>query len=168
MGIRKSLLVIDLPYNTYKNKSEALKNSKKAIKDTKCDAVKIEGGVRVKNIVRHLVKNKILVLGHIGITPQTEKGKLKIEKLPLKSNLGKIIICTSKPNESKKKSIKEITSMLKKETISLIFGCDIKHNKNIRNLIKSASFHLDISNKGIRLSLDTELGAITTMIKNLK
>ena len=57
MGIRKSLLVIDLPYNTYKNKSEALKNSKKAIKDTKCDAVKIEGGVRVKNIVRHLVKN---------------------------------------------------------------------------------------------------------------
>ena len=67
MGIRKSLLVIDLPYNTYKNKSEALKNSKKAIKDTKCDAVKIEGGVRVKNIVRHLVKNKIPVLGHIGI-----------------------------------------------------------------------------------------------------
>ena len=58
--------------------------------------------------------------------------------------------------------------MLKKETISLIFGCDIKHNKNIRNLIKSASYHLDISNKGIRLSLDTELGAITTMIKNLK
>ena len=97
-----------------------------------------------------------------------EKGKLKIEKLPLKSNLGKIIICTSKPNESKKKSIKEITPMLKKETISLIFGCDIKHNKNIRNLIKSASYHLDISNKGIRLSLDTELGAITTMIKNLK
>ena len=55
----------------------SLKNSKKAIKDTKCDAVKIEGGVRVKNIVRHLVKYKIPVLGHIGITPQTEKGKFK-------------------------------------------------------------------------------------------
>ena len=32
MGVKKSLLVIDLPYNTYRNKSEALRNSKKAIK----------------------------------------------------------------------------------------------------------------------------------------
>ena len=48
---KKSLLVIDLPYNTYRNKSEALKNSKKAIKETKCDAVKIEGGSRVKKVL---------------------------------------------------------------------------------------------------------------------
>ena len=77
MGIKKSLLVIDLPYKTYRNKSEALKNSKIALKETKCDAVKIEGGARVKEIVHHLVKNKIPVLGHIGITPQTVKGKFK-------------------------------------------------------------------------------------------
>tara|TARA_Y100001958_G_C21232293_1_gene558165 strand:- start:1676 stop:2452 length:777 start_codon:yes stop_codon:yes gene_type:complete len=77
MGVKKSLLVIDLPYNTYRNKKEALKNSKRAIKETKCDAVKIEGGTRVKNIVNHLVKNKIPVLGHIGVTPQTMKGKFK-------------------------------------------------------------------------------------------
>ena len=77
MGIKKSLLVIDLPYKTYRNKSEALKNSKIALKETKCDAVKIEGGVSVKEIVHHLVKNKIPVLGHIGITPQTVKGKFK-------------------------------------------------------------------------------------------
>tara|TARA_B100000989_G_scaffold190642_1_gene143597 strand:+ start:282 stop:1058 length:777 start_codon:yes stop_codon:yes gene_type:complete len=77
LGIKKSVLVIDLPYNTYRNKSEALKNSKKAIKETKCDAVKVEGGTRVKEIVKHLVKNKISVLGHIGITPQTAKGRFK-------------------------------------------------------------------------------------------
>ncbi len=77
MGIKKSLLVIDLPYKTYRNKSEALKNSKIALKETKCDAVKIEGGVSIKEIVHHLVKNKIPVLGHIGITPQTVKGKFK-------------------------------------------------------------------------------------------
>ena len=77
MGVKKSLLVIDLPYNTYRNKSEALKNSKRSIKETKCDAVKVEGGTRVKEIVKHLVKNKIPVLGHIGITPQTTKGKFK-------------------------------------------------------------------------------------------
>ena len=77
MGVKKSLLVFDLPYNTYRNKFEALKNSRKAINDTKCDAVKIEGGLKVKDIVRYLVKNKIPVLGHIGITPQTAKGKFK-------------------------------------------------------------------------------------------
>ena len=77
MGVKKSLLVIDLPFNTYRNKTEALKNSKIAIKETKCDAVKVEGGARVKDIVQHLVKNKIPVLGHIGITPQTVKGKFK-------------------------------------------------------------------------------------------
>ena len=75
MGTKKSLLAIDLPYNTYRNKSEALKNSKKALKETRCDAVKIEGGVRVRDIVRHLVKNNVPVLGHIGITPQTVKGR---------------------------------------------------------------------------------------------
>ena len=53
MGVKKSLLVFDLPYNTYRNKSEALKNSKRAIKETKCDAVKVEGGTRVKEIVKH-------------------------------------------------------------------------------------------------------------------
>ena len=77
MGTKKSLLVIDLPYNTYRSKSEALKNSKRAIKETKCDAVKVEGGTRVKEIVKHLIKNGISVLGHIGITPQTTKGKFR-------------------------------------------------------------------------------------------
>ena len=77
LGIKKSLMVVDMPYNTYRNKSEALKNSKVAIKETKCDAVKVEGGERVQHIVSHLVKNKIPVLGHIGLTPQTVKGKFK-------------------------------------------------------------------------------------------
>ena len=42
MGTKKSLLVIDLPYNTYRNKSEALRNAKMAIKETKCNAVKMD------------------------------------------------------------------------------------------------------------------------------
>ena len=37
----------------------------------------MEGGERVQHIVSHLVKNKIPVLGHIGLTPQTVKGKFK-------------------------------------------------------------------------------------------
>ena len=60
-GIKKSLMVVDMPYNTYRNKNEALKNAKKIIKETKCDAVKLEGGLKILKIVKHLKKNKILV-----------------------------------------------------------------------------------------------------------
>ena len=45
-GITKSLMVVDMPYNTYRNKSEALKNCKKVVKETKCDAVKLEEGIK--------------------------------------------------------------------------------------------------------------------------
>ena len=57
--------------------AEALKNCKKVMKETKCDGVKLEGGLRIKEIVKHLIKNKIPVLGHLGITPQTVRGKFK-------------------------------------------------------------------------------------------
>ena len=77
LGISKSLMIVDMPYNTYRNKAEALKNCKKVMKETKCDGVKLEGGLRVKEIVKHLIKNKIPVLGHLGITPQTVRGKFK-------------------------------------------------------------------------------------------
>ena len=77
LGVSKSLLVVDMPYNTYRTKSEALKNCKKVMKETKCDGVKLEGGLRIKEIVKHLIKNKIPVLGHLGITPQTVRGKFK-------------------------------------------------------------------------------------------
>ena len=76
-GIKKSLMVVDMPYNTYRNKSEALKNAKKIIKDSKADAVKLEGGKKIINIIKHLRENKINVMGHLGILPQSQKGKFR-------------------------------------------------------------------------------------------
>ena len=76
-GIKKSLMVVDMPYNTYRNKNEALKNAKKIIKETKCDAVKLEGGKKIINQVKFLMKNKIPVMGHLGLLPQSTKGKFK-------------------------------------------------------------------------------------------
>ena len=72
-----SMSIIDMPYNTYRNKIEALRNAKKIIKETKCDAVKLEGGLKILKIVEHLIKNKISVMGHLGILPQSVKGKFK-------------------------------------------------------------------------------------------
>ena len=73
MGIKKSLMIVDMPHNTYRNSSEALKNAKKIISKTKCDAVKLEGANKVINIIKYLVKNNIPVQGHLGLLPQTAK-----------------------------------------------------------------------------------------------
>ncbi len=72
-GVKKSLMVVDMPYNTYRNSKEALKNAKLVMRETKCDAVKLEGGKKIISIVNTLIKNNIPVMGHLGILPQSEK-----------------------------------------------------------------------------------------------
>ena len=67
---KKSIVVFDMPYKTYTNKFIAYKNAKKIIRMTKCDAVKLEGGKKIMNIVKHLVQKGIPVMGHIGLLPQ--------------------------------------------------------------------------------------------------
>ena len=78
-GISKSTLVIDMPYQTYRNKREAYQNAKKIIKSTKCDALKLEGGKKIINVVEYLIKKNIPIMGHIGLLPQSEKGKFKFK-----------------------------------------------------------------------------------------
>ena len=70
---KKSILVFDMPINTYRNLKEAKHNIKIVLKKTKCDAVKLEGGKKIIPIVKSLIKNKIPVMGLLGILPQTEK-----------------------------------------------------------------------------------------------
>ncbi len=73
LGVKKSIMIVDMPYNTYRNPREALRNAKLVMKKTKCDGVKIEGGKKIVPIVKILIKNKIPVMGHVGILPQTDK-----------------------------------------------------------------------------------------------
>ena len=73
MGVKKALMVVDMPHNTYRNSKEALRNAKKIMTKTKCDAVKVEGGKKVFQIVKTLIKNKIPVMGHLGLLPQSAK-----------------------------------------------------------------------------------------------
>ena len=83
MGIKKSLMVVDMPHNTYRNSKEALKNAKRIILKTKCDAIKLEGGKKIYNIVKVLIKNNIPVMGHLGLLPQSDKTfKFKGKKNP--------------------------------------------------------------------------------------
>ena len=73
MGIKKSLMVVDMPHNTYRDSSEALKNARAIILKTKCDAVKLEGGKKIYHVIKTLIKNKIPVMGHLGVLPQSAK-----------------------------------------------------------------------------------------------
>ena len=77
-GVNKSLLVVDMPKNSYKNIKDAEKNAKMVFKKTGCHAVKLESNNKNFNIIKNLVKKNIPVMGHIGFTPQFKK-RFKIE-----------------------------------------------------------------------------------------
>ncbi len=88
MGIKKSLMVVDMPHNTYRNSKEALKNAKKIMSKTKCDAVKLEGGKKISQTVRTLVRNNIPVMGHLGLLPQSDQNfKFKGKKISEKNKI---------------------------------------------------------------------------------
>ena len=77
-GVKKSLLVVDMPKNSYDDLKSAEKNALLIMKKTGCDAVKLESNNKNFKIIKKLVKKKIPVMGHIGYTPQFKK-KFKIE-----------------------------------------------------------------------------------------
>jgi len=69
-GAKNTFVVADIPFGSYQNKKQALKNATKIFKQTKADAVKIEGGMERADLVAHLCQNSIAVVGHIGLMPQ--------------------------------------------------------------------------------------------------
>ncbi len=70
-GRQNAMVVADLPFMSYQaSKSQAIENSGRLIK-AGADAVKLEGGLEVKDTVRAIVEVGIPVMGHIGFQPQT-------------------------------------------------------------------------------------------------
>ena len=67
---KKSMTIIDMPYKTYRNKKEALKNALDILTYTKAEFIKIETDYKNVDIVEYLSKNKVNVVSHIGVTPQ--------------------------------------------------------------------------------------------------
>ena len=168
LGAQKSLMVVDMPYNTYRNSTEALKNAKLIMKKTKCDGLKLEGGNKVIKIIKHLIKKRIPVMGHLGILPQSDKGKFRFKGKKLTER--NKILSEAKILESagvfsivlecvEKSLAKEITSSIKIPTIGIgsSINCDgqilvtddllglnpinlrfLKKYSNLRNVINTA------------------------------
>tara|TARA_B100001996_G_scaffold203975_1_gene156226 strand:+ start:811 stop:1587 length:777 start_codon:yes stop_codon:yes gene_type:complete len=156
LGIKKSLMIVDMPYKTYRNKKEALKNCKKIIKETKCDGVKLEGGVKIKNIVNHLIINKIPVMGHIGILPQLVRGKFKSK---------------GKSEKEKKQLMKDAVILEKMGCFGIVLECIEKNLSNkITKAIKIPTIGIGSSNccDGQILVTDDLLGLTNTKIKFVK
>ncbi|HXX63614.1 MAG TPA: 3-methyl-2-oxobutanoate hydroxymethyltransferase [Bacteroidota bacterium] len=70
-AVRNALIVVDMPFMSYQtNLDDAVRNCGRVMKEVGVGAVKIEGGEYVAEIVRHLVRIGIPVMGHLGLTPQ--------------------------------------------------------------------------------------------------
>ncbi len=70
IGAPNAFIVLDMPFGTYMNKDEALKNAIKVYQRSNAKAIKIEGGEDKADIIKHLTSNSIAVMGHIGLMPQ--------------------------------------------------------------------------------------------------
>lgn len=81
-GAPETFVVTDLPFGSYNVSIEqAIETSSRCMKEGRCDAVKLEGGVRMKNVIKAVVDAGIPVVGHIGLTPQTtaQLGGFKVQ-----------------------------------------------------------------------------------------
>jgi len=71
-GVRRALLVADMPYGSYHTEvPESLRNAIRLVKEAGAEAVKVEGGERRLELISRLVEAEIPVMGHVGLTPQS-------------------------------------------------------------------------------------------------
>ena len=155
-GVKKSLMIVDMPFDTYKNKSQALKNCKKVLKETKCDGIKLEGGRELNNIIKYLINNKIPVMGHICITPQTIRGKYRYK--------GRTLF-------EKKKLLKDSKSLEEAGVFAIVLECiERKLSQEITKTIKIPTIGIGSSKycDGQILVTDDILGLTNSKMKFVK
>jgi 3-methyl-2-oxobutanoate hydroxymethyltransferase len=80
---RRALVVADLPFLSYQvSAKQALKSAGRILKETNCQAVKLEGGRKMAATIRALVDAEIPVMGHVGLRPQAIRriGGYKVQR----------------------------------------------------------------------------------------
>jgi 3-methyl-2-oxobutanoate hydroxymethyltransferase len=70
-AVKNALIVVDMPFMSFQASiDDAIRNAGRIMKEVGVGAVKLEGGAYIAEIVKHLVKIGIPVMGHLGLTPQ--------------------------------------------------------------------------------------------------
>lgn len=78
-GVKRALVVADMPIHSYNDPDLALANAKRLLREAGADAVKLEGGVKIQAQIQKLVTEGISVMGHIGMLPQSVgEGKYRV------------------------------------------------------------------------------------------
>jgi len=69
---KHACVVVDLPFGFYQQSpQQAFDSASRVLRETGCDAVKLEGGVEMADTVKFLTERGVPVMGHIGLTPQS-------------------------------------------------------------------------------------------------
>ncbi|MGB5172312.1 MAG: 3-methyl-2-oxobutanoate hydroxymethyltransferase [Eudoraea sp.] len=121
----RALVVVDIPFGSYQSDpKEALRSAIRIMKESGAHAVKVEGGIEIKESVKRILNAGIPVMGHLGLTPQaiykfgsysvrakeTEEAKKLIEDAKLLERLGCFAIVLEKiPASLTKKVSEELT-----------------------------------------------------------
>jgi len=87
-GRVRALVVGDMPFGSYQaGLAEAVTNGVRFMKEAGCDAVKLEGGEEMCDVVRALTRAGVPVMGHVGLTPQTagQLGGFKVQGRDIES-----------------------------------------------------------------------------------
>lgn len=70
-GAPQTMIIVDLPFGSYQaSPQQAFETSARILKESGCDAVKLEGGVEMADTVQFLSERGIPVMGHVGLMPQ--------------------------------------------------------------------------------------------------
>lgn len=71
-GVNRALVVCDMPFGSYQvDRKEGVKNAIKIMKESGCDALKLEGGLEIIDTIKGILDAGIPVMGHLGLTPQS-------------------------------------------------------------------------------------------------
>lgn len=71
-AVKRALVVVDLPFGSYQgNSSEALRSAIRIMKESGAHAVKLEGGLEIKDSILRILSAGVPVMGHLGLTPQS-------------------------------------------------------------------------------------------------
>ena len=109
---KNAFIVVDMPYGTYeRSKHDALKNARRIISMTGAMAVKLEGGEKIHKTIKFLTENNIIVMGHLGMLPQSLKGRPKV---------------FGRKKQERKKLLKEIVLLENAGVFSVVIECTLK------------------------------------------
>ncbi len=136
-AVDRALVVVDLPFGSYQgNSKKALASAIRIMKEAEAHAIKLEGGVQVKESIKRILSAGVPVMGHLGLTPQSiykfgtytvrAKGKTEAERLISDAQLLEDLGCFAVVLEKIPADLgKQVAEMLSIPVIGIGAGNDV-------------------------------------------